>query len=548
MFSLAIFIGIYSYIIFFLGIFGLLTNGTVQVVSCIWLIVFLFVKRKSIQGFINKLRETRFNYKKIYYFTPLFLFTSLLILQALVNLIGAVGPELAFDALWYHLTLAKLYLLHHMIYPIPGNLLYYSEMPKLGEMLFIGALSFGNEITAKVIHFLFGILIAISLFKFSRKFFNQTISLLIVVIFYSNLAVDWESITAYIDLIRTFFEVLALWAFINWNKSQKNKWLVVSGLMMGFAITAKLLVIGSFFILFLLLVAVFLSKRKSLKELLLGCFIFSVSAVIIPLPWFIFSYLNTGNPVYPFFSPLYEVTSNPANFFQIIPDLWNLFIYSADPISPIYLLFLPLLFVVYSKMRKEIKIIIWYSGLSLLLWYFTPRTGGGRFILPYLPAFSFVSGAIYSELLKKAGTEWKFIAKLLLSLIVFVSLISIGYRGVTNTKYLPIIFGQETKETFLAKHLNFQFGDFADTDNYFANHIRSSDTVLLFGFHNLYYVDFPFIDNTWVKKGDAFDYIASQNTKLPPRFANWHLIYSNDKTMVKLFKPPSGECMKICYY
>ncbi len=547
MFSLAIFIGIYSYIIFFLGIFSLLTKGADQIVSCVWILTFVFVERKLILGFLNNLRKLRFNYNKVYN-TPLVLFTSLLILQALVNLIGALGPELAFDALWNHLTLPELYLLHNVIYHISGGLLYYSDMPKLGEMLYVGALSFGNEIFAKVIHFVFGILISISLFKLSRKYFNQTISLLIVVIFYSNLVVDWESITAYIDLIRTFFEVLALWAFINWYESKKNKWLVVSGLMVGFVITTKLLAIGSFFILFLLLIVSHILKRNSLKDLLTKSFIFSIFAITIPLPWFIFSFSNTGSPVYPFFTSLYGVTANSPNPIQITFDLWNLFIHSADPISPIYLLFLPLLFIFYFKMRKEIKIVIWYCGLSLLLWYFTPRTGGGRFILPYLPAFSFVCGAVYSEMLKKTGTEWKFISKFLVVVIVVVSFISIGYRGVANVKYIPVVFGQETKETFLSKHLNFQYGDFADIDNYFANHIKSSDTVLLYGFHNLYYIDFPMVDSTWVKKGDTFDYIATQNAKIPSRFANWQLIYSNDKTMVKLFKPPSGECMKICYY
>jgi len=58
----------------------------------------------------------------------------LIVLQAFVNIIGVFGPELAFDALWYHLTLPKLYLVHHSIFFIPGGLLYYSGMPKIAEM------------------------------------------------------------------------------------------------------------------------------------------------------------------------------------------------------------------------------------------------------------------------------------------------------------------------------------------------------------------------------------------------------------------------------
>ncbi len=553
MFTFAIFIGIYSYLIFFLGIFGFLTKENIWFASILWVISLLFVERKFIFIVINRLKENRFTISEtLFKLNPnrkrVYLLVMLFILLALVNLIGALGPELAFDTLWYHLTLPKLYLLHKEIYHIPGGLLYYSDMPKLGEMLYVGALSFGSEIFAKLIHYSFGVLIAIALFSFSRKFFSKNISFLIIVIFYSNLVVDWESITAYIDLIRTFFEFLSLWSFVNWYESQKVTWLVVSGIMMGLAITTKLLAIGSFIILLTLFITFSFSKRKPIKEVLSGCLIYTFCTFIIPLPWFIFSYLYTGNPVSPFFTNTYEVAANSPNLLKFFSDLGDLFIYSADPISPMYLIFLPLFFILVTKMKKEIKIIVWYSGLSLILWYFTPRTGGGRFILPYLPAFSLICGAVYSEILKKAGKEWKYIASILFFAITLVALLSIGYRVIANEKYLPVILEKVTPQEFLSHNLNFHFGDFYDTDGYFASHIKPTDTVLLYGFHNLYYINFPYVEYTWVKKGDSFTYVAIQNTKLAPRFRNWQLIYSNDKTMVQLYKPPKGACQIICRY
>src|SRR5205823_4341750 len=119
---------------------------------------------------------------------------------------------------------------------------------------------------------------------------------------------------------------------------------------------------------------------------------------------------------------------------------------------------------------------------------------------------------------------------ILAGIIIIIALVSITYRGIASEKYLPVIFGKQSKSDFLSKHLNYSFGDFYDTDGYFANHISQDKKVLLFGFHNLYYVDFPFIDNSWVKPGDRFDYIALQNTALPGRFKFWDLIYQNPKT------------------
>jgi len=120
-------------------------------------------------------------------------------------------------------------------------------------------------------------------------------------------------------------------------------------------------------------------------------------------------------------------------------------------------------------------------------------------------------------------------------MVIIVSFFSIGYRGLANAKYLPVILGFESKAEFLEKHLNFSFGDFYDIDGYFANNIKPTDKVLLYGFHNLYYVDFPFIDSSWVKKGDIFNYIAVQNAILPQRFSAWSLIYKNRKTGVSLY-------------
>jgi len=128
------------------------------------------------------------------------------------------------------------------------------------------------------------------------------------------------------------------------------------------------------------------------------------------------------------------------------------------------------------------------------------------------------------------------VKKILIGFVVLVSLIAIIYRGVANTKYLPVIFGVESKQAFLTKNLNFGFGDFYDIDDYFKRNIKSRDRVLLYGFHNLYYVDFPFTHESWVKKGEVFTHVAVQNADIPDRFKNWDMLYKNPKTGVSVLK------------
>ena len=211
---------------------------------------------------------------------------------------------------------------------------------------------------------------------------------------------------------------------------------------------------------------------------------------------------------------------------------FTIFLRSADPISPIYLLTLPVLLMVMSKLSFTEKIVAFYCFCAFVIWYITPRTGGGRFLLPYLPVFSLLVGIVIFRIEK----DHAFIKKCIIVIAIFVSILSIGYRGLANARYIPVILGQQTKEEFLTKNLNFAFGDFYDTEQYFSTRITKSDRVLLYGFHNLYYVNFPFVHESWIKKGDTFNYIAVQNGQLPKKFSGWDLVYKNTVTDVKLYK------------
>jgi hypothetical protein len=534
MFSLALFLGIYAYVLFFVGIAGLLYKNVVILLTLLAFAGILIHKRSQIFKFVKNLQFGELKKSLFTHNKKIWLLFVLLGIQVVINSIGVFGPELGFDALWYHLTLPKLYLINHEVYHIPGGLLYYSDMPKLGEFLYVGALSFGNETLAKFIQFLFGICISITLYQFSRNYFSKSISLLAVVIFYSNILVAWESTTAYVDLIRTFFELLALWSFINWKRYEKAQWFVLSAILTGLAITSKFLAFGSLAIFLLLIFYPF--EKKDLAKNLLNAAVFSLVAVFIPLPWLIFSYIHTGNPFYPFFSQIYQISPEPLSITGFITDVWNIFTNSPDPISPVYIIFLPLLIWCFPKLKKELKIVVLYAFLSVIVWYFTPRTGGGRFLLPYLPAYSLIVAAVIDFHLHVQKKQKSFFTKYVMILIVSVSVITIGYRFAAENKYLAVLLGKETKTKFLQNNLNFAYGDFVDSDDFIKNQTNAEHVVLLYGFHNLYYVDFPFIDSSWVKRGDKFSYVAVQNGNLPERFKDWQLIYSNDKTMVKLYK------------
>ncbi len=529
MFSFAFLIGVFAYVIYALGLAQLLYPQIVQTVTSIFFIVLIVMYgRRGVKEIIHFREKAVFLIKKRKLHA---LLVVLIILQGVVNSIGALGPELGFDALWYHLTLPKLYLQNHAVFYIPGGLLYYSVMPKLGEMFYTASLSLDSEIAAKLVHFSFGILSSIALFSLARRYLSTLYALLAVAIFYGNLVVAWESITAYIDLFRTFFEIMALWGFLLWYETKKLQWFIESAILTGLALASKILAVGTLGIFLLLTVFIFLSK-ESLKKRILHSSLYFLLAFLIISPWLLHAYIQTGNPVYPFFSSMYSIgySKDILSPLSFLSDVWGTFMYAADPISPLYTIVLPLVFFMFKKFRPEMKLVSIFCALAIIVWYVTPRTGGGRFLLPYLPAFSLVVAYAIKQLERK-----KIVHAVCVGLVILVTTLSIGYRGVANAKYLPVILGGETKVSFISKNLNFAFGDFYDTDGYFAKKITEKDRVLLYGFHNLYYVNFPFIDASWVKSGDTFNYIAVQKATLPRRFGHFKLLYYNKMTNVKLY-------------
>lgn len=513
--KIAILIGIYSYLIYFLGIFKLLNPQNVLLITGLYFVFLAIILIKLKINFKRKFPfKSRIN----------FLLFALLLIQLSIYSIGTLGPELGFDALWYHLTIPKIFIASNMIFHIPGNLFYYSDMPKLVDILYIPGLMFGNEILTKIIHFIFGVLALTAFYNLSRKFFSEKLSLLSTLVLSSNLVFAWELNTSYVDLAWLFFEILSLTYFIQFIKTKSIKNLLFLGVFVGLSVCVKLSAISSIFIYSTLLLVVFYFQKNKLTESLKFLFLFIFTNIIIVFPSLIVPYLNTGNPFYPLFTKSISFTHT----FDLLSFI-KVWFFNPDPINPLYLMSFPLLFIVFKKFNFINRLIFLYCLLSLIAWYILGQIGGTRYLLPYLSGFSILVILVYNHL------ELKMLKNVLFALLIFIAISSTFYRLAANIKYISFIAGLETKDEFLAKHLNFSFGDFYDTDNFFKDNLGKNETVLTVGFHNLYYANFNFIDYSYLKKGDKFKYIAVQNTLLPKEFKDWKLIHTNLVTNVKIY-------------
>ena len=391
------------------------------------------------------------------------LFLGLLVIQVAVNLIGALGPELGFDALWYHLTEAKLFLSRHSIAPIPGNLLYWSGLPRLGELIYM-------LLPGKLVHWGAGALAAYFIYRLS----GVGASLL----WYSTLLVGWLSTSAYVDLLAVAF-LLGAYLF---KRGKRILFLILAG-------------------------------ATKLQALVYGLVITLVPwGVIGYLPFMLINWQATGNPLYPFLEKLgfeSEWFFNGFNYWLSRPI--RLFFDPAFRVGPLILL----AFLLKPRWSKALL-------LAFGLWLLMPGTDFGRFALFPLALLSAAIKPPYK--------------KLVVGLILLQALIGIGGRVIANAKYLPTIFGRQTKADFLSQNLKFHYGDFYDTDGWFAANIKPTDKVLIFGIHNLYYVDFPYDHATWIDYHTTYSHILMGNNQdLPAVYGKLPLIYQNPLTRVKVY-------------
>lgn len=411
----------------------------------------------------------------------LLIWVPIVILGA-INLLTVFTPEMGFDALWYHLTLPKLWLLKQKWF-FDGGLLYYSVMPRLTETIYIPLIKISGYIGPKFVQYLSGIGVVFLIWKILSKLnLSKVYMSLGVSLFYCTWLVSWQSGSAYIDLFRTFLETAALYYFVSgsWKKG---------GLFLGLAVGTKWFALGS----------------VGIYSLVFG-FPLLFPALLLSLPWFITSFIFTGNPIYPILSPIL-----PQSFTSVGEIVKNIFLLPItvtfpydDFISPIVgLLVILSVIAIFSRHKLIQKISLIGIMGSILSVAIDPPSS--RFLLPYLPTLIIPSVYVIS-LLKTT------LRNIFIYLVIISSIIVLGMRCIAVKKYIPFLIGRETQIEFLTSYSNRLPGSFIDSDNYVRDQISPESKILIDKLHNLYYFPYNFDHTSWVKNREGYDYLITEDT------------------------------------
>ncbi len=441
-FAIGIGLGVLAYLVFFLGILGLLYKSAI--ISLLLVLTSFFPWRARFP------RMQKINLKSFPWELLLFLpWFSLVFLAAL-------SPPIDWDGLAYHLAVPKLYISAHRIYWV--QFIHHSNFPFLMEMLYTIPLIIGMVDACKLFHLLFALLIMALLYNQLRK--NSRVGGVLALLFLTQMVLfSWESTIAYNDLAFSFYVLLAFLAFLKEET-------LLTGLAIGFALGTKHLALS--FLLSLLILFPFYREGKLVWRWdgrtiwrRVGTLLFP--AFLLALPWYLKSYIYTGNPVYPF---LYNIfggrlwsseaatayreaqlsigTGRDILSFLLLP--WNLTFHPEkffDPganrffamIGPVFLAFCPLL------LKEPISLL--FIALSGIQWFFLSQNI--RYLLPILVVLPL-------PLAKGLNRLWKKPFNILFGLILSISyLLHLLIFGLIMYPTFGVALGREDREEFIGK-------------------------------------------------------------------------------------------------
>jgi len=403
-----------------------------------------------------------------------------------IALVGALAPEIEYDALWYHLWLPDQWLQNGS--PVDIVREYISLYPLTWELNYGIAMTLGGPIAAKLLHFSMLLLTSLLVFQLTRFAAPKASPWIALALFVTLPTVLWQATTSYIDLALTFYVGMAIYTLMQYTRKNDFHYLALAIISLGLALAIKhLAIIVWLLVLCGLSVWLWLEKRNRRQITQAVLFLGGIS-LLFPLPWYLRSWIASGNPVFPDLYTLFgafpaerwsQISEIGLNNFKehfgfprtplnlaLLP--WNITIHGArfgGSFGPILLILLAAFFVFKPK-GKELRWMGIFSLGYLVFWASPLSSFQLRFLLPVTPFLAVLSAAAFQEIAsqfpglgrKSNLLSWILIALLILNLPPFTSLHETdreGWNGwlthVIHELPMGVVFGYESEGDFLAR-------------------------------------------------------------------------------------------------
>ncbi|MFA6451111.1 MAG: hypothetical protein WCX65_16665 [bacterium] len=380
----------------------------------------------------------------------------------------ALAPPVDVDALSYHLALPKLYAAAGGFVSTPS--IVYSNFPLGVEILFAFPLLLKSAVGASLVSFSFGVFAMLGIASLGNRLSGgaEKAGPLGALLFVGTPLVLWEMRSSYIDLAMCFYIFISLALLVSQMERKSMAGVAAAGLLAGFAVAAKLTA-GP--VAAVLLATVPLVYQDRFGKRLAAAAIFFVCCAAPVIPWFIRTYIETGNPFFPFaYNILGGRNWNPAvnaeflkwhlgyglgrGLKESVELPFNLAFRAAGnfgwriarpdrELGWFFLFFIPILFMPGGALRKR-GVMAFFVVLSLATWFF--GTQQLRFLLVFWPALCL----LYAGGLMNAAGKWR-IAPVAAGAVIIISL---GMNAYAQSRSLipavrAIAGGEAVKEEYI---------------------------------------------------------------------------------------------------
>jgi hypothetical protein len=454
--------GVLSYLVFFTGF---ITTG-IPWFSILIVVSILALIRVALQkGF-------RFQLQRI----PEFCWFDYLIIAGIsILLIGhyllAASPMITWDAATHHYLVPLKWLEYGKITPIREII--FSEYPSTIEILYMIGYQFAGEWTANLVNWMLSLLLVMAIYKFISERYSRRSGLIGALVFIT-MPLSIELFTGgLIDMGYALFCFMSFWMFIDYRETGKRGNLFLSAVFAGFALGSKHLAMEYLAALFIgVLIYDLITRKKTVKSWILDFVILFGIGFLIALPWYIKSYINTGNPIHPFlpglFNGLREVStpisvhawSRPdykRSILSLLTYPWKIttdftfFDFWIYAISPLFLGTVPLWWYFKKKFLNPSFSIIMLVIVTFIIIAYRIAPSSTRYMLPILCMITIPTAVSLNFLIDKFGRYGKATVFVIL-LIPFIFNLAVVSKHVNDV--LPVLLGRETKDQLYLKQID----------------------------------------------------------------------------------------------
>ncbi|MFN8469411.1 MAG: glycosyltransferase family 39 protein [Caldilineaceae bacterium] len=397
---------------FLLATFGLYRPYMLQVLTALVLLAAIFVLAP---GILRQARSGR------HLSVPRIPRNTTLLWIACVGLalfcagIAALAPETQYDALWYHLTYPQRYLQTGYLVDIPAD--FVSLYPMTTELWYGHGLALGGATAAFLLHLGYLPLAAVLTYEFARRYTPGATPWLAVALLLTMPTMIWLGSTANTDLAIMLFVALALYAVLRYVDTSRRQWLLLAALNLGFALSTKHLALFALALFCPGLLLTLRSRGVSWRRAFLAALALGSLSLLVALPWYLRSYLATGNPV---FETMYTIFGAPPERWNALAQArqqaflhkfggprtlanllllpWDMTIHAAGyagTLGPLFLILLPML--VLRRLRGIWPWLAALVALWLLLWFSPTTSLEVRQLIPIAPVLAALAALAFAR-------------------------------------------------------------------------------------------------------------------------------------------------------